>query len=113
MGNQQFTARNFTFNNCQTAIYQNWGWVWAYKSMTFNNCGTGIDITQGGSVQTVGSVVLQDSVFKNVSNGILTTFATNSTPISGGTLIIDSVDFRGAKLPFLILTARSYFPVAP
>lgn len=31
MGNQQFTARNFTFKNCNTAIYQNWGWVWAYK----------------------------------------------------------------------------------
>jgi hypothetical protein len=26
-GNQQFTTRNMTFNNCQTAIFMNWNWV--------------------------------------------------------------------------------------
>ena len=26
-GNQQFTTRNLTFNNCQTAVFMNWNWV--------------------------------------------------------------------------------------
>lgn len=99
MGNQQFTARNFTFNNCQTAIYQNWGWVWAYKSLTFNNCVVGLDMTQGGgTVQTVGSVSLQDSTFIDVAIGVLTTFSSNSTPVAGGTLVVDNVDFGGAQV---------------
>lgn len=94
MGNQQFTARNFTFNNCQTAIYQNWGWVWNYKSITINNADVGIDLTQGdGTKQAVGSVIVQDSVFNNVRRGIMTVFRNESTPISGGTLVIDNVDF--------------------
>ncbi|KAI9699208.1 MAG: hypothetical protein M1820_007287 [Bogoriella megaspora] len=98
LGNQQFTTRNFTFNNCATAIFQNWDWLWAFKSFTFNRCQIGIDITQGGSVEAVGSILLQDSVFNKVEIGILTTFATNSTPVSGASAIIDNVDFRGAQV---------------
>ena len=26
-GNQQFTVRNVTINNAQTAIFSNWNWV--------------------------------------------------------------------------------------
>lgn len=26
-GSQQFTTRNMTFNNCQTAVFMNWNWV--------------------------------------------------------------------------------------
>lgn len=92
-GNQQFTCRNLTFNNCETGIYQNWGWVFNYKDLTFNNVNVGIDMTQGGSVITTGSVVLLDSVMNNVSIGVLTNFATNSTPVTGGTFVLDNVDF--------------------
>lgn len=92
-GNQQFTCRNLTFNNCNTAIFQNWNWVFAYKDIYINNCGTGLDTTQGGEIITTGSIVLQDAVFTNVANGIVTYFSSNSTPVSGGTLVIDNVDF--------------------
>jgi glucan 1,3-beta-glucosidase len=99
MGNQQFTARNFTFNNCKTAIYQNWGWVWNYKSLTINNCSVGIDLTQGGgTIQTVGSVIAQDAIFNDVDIGVMTTWSQNSTPIAGGTFVCDNCDFRTTNL---------------
>ncbi|KAI9687063.1 MAG: hypothetical protein M1822_002473 [Bathelium mastoideum] len=109
-GNQQFTTRNLTFNNCATAVYQNWDWVFAYKSYTFNNCQIGIDITQGGTVVTVGSIILQDSVFNNVVTGILTTFSTNSTPISGGTTVVDNVDFTGAQVAIAYPNGTTILP---
>ncbi|KAL8888850.1 MAG: hypothetical protein Q9192_006110, partial [Flavoplaca navasiana] len=45
-GNQQFTTRNLTFNNVNTAIYMNWNWLWTFKSLTINNCQLGIDMAQ-------------------------------------------------------------------
>lgn len=41
--------------------------------MVFNNVGIGLDISNGGSVQVVGSVIIGDSVFNNVDTGILST----------------------------------------
>ena len=101
LGNQQFTTRNMTFNYCQTAIYMNWNWLWTLKSVSINNCPIGIDMSSGGSDggnQSVGSVVLMDSVMKNTTTGILTDFGVNSNPTTGGTLIIDNVDFTGAAM---------------
>ena len=92
-GNQQFTCRNLTFNHCETAIFQNWNWVFNYKSLSINNCGIGIDLSQGGEVPAVGSTIVQDSVFTNVQYGIITTFSFNSTPIAAGTLVLDNVNF--------------------
>ncbi|TIA19995.1 glycoside hydrolase family 55 protein [Aureobasidium pullulans] len=92
-GNQQFTCRNLTFNNCQTAIYQNWNWLFAYKDIVINNAKIGIDMTQGGDVITTGSISLQDATMNNVEIGVLTTFSGNSTPASAGTLLLDNVNF--------------------
>lgn len=92
-GNQQFTSRNLTFNNCQIGIYQNWNWLFHYKETYFYNCGTAIDITQGGSVITTGSILLTDSIVSGCDNGILTYFQANSTPTAGGTVVMDNVDF--------------------
>lgn len=92
-GSQQFTVRNLTFNSCSTAIYHFWDWVFLYKSITMNDCGIGLDISSGGEVPSVGSVVLQDSVLNNVQFGILTGFSYSSTPSSAGTLILDNVNF--------------------
>ena len=97
LGNQQFTTRNMTFNNCATAIYMNWDWVWTLKSLSINNCGIGIDMSQGGSNQSVGSVLLQDSTFTATPTGVLTTYGSGSIPPSGGTLVIDNVDFTGCQ----------------
>jgi len=92
-GNQQFTVRNLTFNYCATAIYQNWNWVFNYKGITMNNCGIGMDLSTGGEVPATGSIILQDSTLNNCQYGIITTFSTNSTPTSAGTLVLDNVNF--------------------
>lgn len=95
LGNQQFTSRNWTFNNCNTAIFMNWNWAWTMKSVTINNCGIGLDISNGGpTAQNVGSVILMDSVISNTPIGIKTSFSTSgSTPVTGGTLVVDNVNF--------------------
>ena len=49
VGSQQFTARNLTFHNTNTAIYQAWSWSWTYIGLSINNCGIGIDMTNGGT----------------------------------------------------------------
>lgn len=102
-GNQQFTTRNLTFNNVQTAIFMNWNWVWAFKSLSINNCGVGLDmsngpiLSNGGVDQSVGSVLIQDSKFTGTPRGIVTSFGHGSIPATGGTLVIDNVDFTGSK----------------
>ena len=47
-------------------------------------------------MQTVGNILVQDSVFDNVLVGVLTTFSEISTPTSGGTLNLDNCDFTTA-----------------
>jgi hypothetical protein len=103
LGNQQFTTRNLAFNGCQTAIYMNWNWVWTFKSLRITDCGVGVNMssgavaTTGGTNQSVGSVLIQDSVFKNTPVGIATAYsATQNAPVAGGTLVIDNVDFVAA-----------------
>ncbi|KAL8756253.1 MAG: hypothetical protein Q9184_004569 [Pyrenodesmia sp. 2 TL-2023] len=97
LGNQQFTTRNLTFNNINTAIFMNWNWLWTFKSLSINNCKLGIDMANGGNNQTVGSVLVQDSVFTNTPNGIKTSRTDSTAPAAGGTLIIDNVDFTGCS----------------
>ncbi|KAG5972701.1 hypothetical protein E4U55_000744 [Claviceps digitariae] len=91
LGNQQFTTRNLKFNNCNTAIYMNWNWVWTFHGISINNCGIGIDMANGGNVQTVGSVILTDSTFVNTPVGIRTLYNPNQSG-TNGTLVIDNVD---------------------
>ena len=63
-GSQQYTTRNLIFNNCQTAIFMNWNWVWTMQDITINNCGVGVDMSNGGPAnQQVGSVIVLDSKF--------------------------------------------------
>ncbi|KAK4155733.1 glycoside hydrolase [Chaetomidium leptoderma] len=94
-GNQQFTTRNLTFNNCKTAIFMNWNWAWTFQDVKINNCGVGIDMANGGSEsQTVGSVLVLDSQFTNTPIGIKTAYDPTS-PQTNGTLILDNVDMTG------------------
>lgn len=98
MGSQQFTVRNLTFNDCGTAIYQNWNWIFTYKSIFINNCKVGLDMANSPANQTVGSVLLLDSKLVNTPIGINSSFTQNSIPTTGGTLIIDNVDFTGSTV---------------
>ncbi|KAI4150024.1 MAG: hypothetical protein LQ340_004311 [Diploschistes diacapsis] len=96
-GNQQFTTRNLTFNNVQTAILMNWNWLWTLKSINVNNCGVGVNMSTGGSAaQTVGSVIVQDSIFKGTKTAIMTSYTKGQTA-ANGTLVIDNCDFTGAS----------------
>ena len=109
VGNQQFTTRNLTFNNCNTAVYMNWNWVWNLKSLSVNNCGVGVNMSQGypGNT-TVGSVVLQDSKFVGTPKGVITAFSTNgNTPATGNTLVIDNVDFTGSTDAVVSITGAT------
>ncbi|KAK3682221.1 pectate lyase superfamily protein-domain-containing protein [Podospora appendiculata] len=97
LGSQQFTTRNLTFNGCQTAIFMNWNWAWSFQDVKINNCGVGIDMSNGGAQsQTVGSVLLTDSVFTNTPIGIKTAYDPTS-PQTNGTLVLDNVDMTGTQ----------------
>lgn len=97
-GNQQFTTRNMTFNNCNTAIYMNWNWAWTLQDITINSCTVGIDMSNVPTDQSVGSVLLLDSTFTDTTIGVRTAYNSSSTPVSAGTLVIDNVDFTGASV---------------
>ncbi|KAF2194498.1 glycoside hydrolase family 55 protein [Zopfia rhizophila CBS 207.26] len=105
-GNQQFTTRNLTFNSCNTAIFMNWNWLWTFKSISINDCKLGLDMAMQPTNQTVGSVVLIDSVFKNTPIGVNTSFSENSIPAAGGTLVLDNVDFTGSKVAIQDYTGK-------
>jgi glucan 1,3-beta-glucosidase len=99
LGNQQFTTRNLTFNNCGTAIFMNWNWLWTMKSVSVNNCDIGIDMSnlQNGVNQTVGSFILLDSVMSGTPVGIKTSYNLTSEPATGGTMALQNVDFTGTQ----------------
>lgn len=98
LGNQQFTTRNLTFNNCNTAIFMNWNWAWTLKSVNVNNCGVALNMSNSPSNQTVGSVMLLDSTISTTGQAIVTAFTSDSIPVGGGTLVLDNVDFTGSKV---------------
>ncbi|KKZ60312.1 glucan 1,3-beta-glucosidase [[Emmonsia] crescens] len=98
LGNQQFTTRNLTFNNCNTAVFMNWNWAWTFKSISVNNCGVGVNMSSGGFNQTVGSVLILDSKFTGTPKGVVTSYNRESVPETGGTLILDNVDFTGSEV---------------
>ena len=99
LGNQQFTTRNLTFRNCQTAIYMNWNWLWTFKSVTIENCTIGVDLSNlANSVnQTVGSIVMLDSKIINTSVGFKTSFNNTSQYKTAGTMVLQNVDCTGAS----------------
>ncbi|TPX19327.1 hypothetical protein DIZ76_017116 [Coccidioides immitis] len=97
LGNQQFTTRNLTFNECNTAIFMNWNWAWTFKSVTINNCGVGLNMSNGITNQTVGSVLILDSKVSKTPKGVVTAFD-SGVPATGGTLILDNVEFSESSV---------------
>ncbi|KAJ3287036.1 hypothetical protein HK104_008775, partial [Borealophlyctis nickersoniae] len=96
VGNQQFTSRNMTFRGSDTAIYVNWNWGWTFKNVKIENSRIGLDMSAAGdSGQGVGSIVLLDSSISNTQTGVLTGTDANSSPRSGGTLVMDNVRLAG------------------
>ncbi|KAI3391854.1 hypothetical protein diail_6684 [Diaporthe ilicicola] len=97
-GNQQYTTRNLTFFNCQTAILQIWDWFWVYKDITIANCGIGINMTAA----SVGSAIIMDSLFYNVSTGIVSSRGVDGSgeKPGQGTLVVENVGFQNVKSIF-------------
>lgn len=92
VGNQQFTVRNITINNAQTAIYSQWNWGWTFQGVTINNCGVGFDLATGGTTQatqSVGTEVILDAVISNTPIGIRSSTASNGS--LKGALLLNNV----------------------
>jgi glucan 1,3-beta-glucosidase len=97
LGNQQFTTRNLTFMDGNTAIYMNFNWLWTFHGVTISGCSVGIDMTSGGfDSQAVGSIVILDSTIGTSNTGIKTSYVPDfSSPQTGGTLVVENVRFVG------------------
>lgn len=92
VGNQQFTTRNLTFNNVDTAINQLWDWGWTYNGLKINNCRVGLNMSAGGpAVVNVGSITLIDSEISNTQVGISTSRTNSSEPAAAGSLYLENI----------------------
>lgn len=90
LGNQQFTARNFQFYGCKTAIKQLWDWGWTYKSLLVQDCGVGLEMVDTNTA----SITVVDSEFVRVGDAIRTVRAANETePEAAGSLLLENVRF--------------------
>ncbi|KAG1736747.1 glycoside hydrolase family 55 protein [Suillus lakei] len=111
VGNQQFTVRNITVNNANTAVFGSWAWGWTYQRVIINDCQIGFDISNGGdggeaiidavvtntpifiktpkptNVSVAGSLVLNNIHLNNVSTAV---WENGTTILAGGTMTIDS-----------------------
>ncbi|KAF8879271.1 exo-beta-1,3-glucanase [Infundibulicybe gibba] len=92
VGNQQFTVRNVTVNDAQTAIFSLWNWGWTYQGVNINNCQVGFDLTTGGTIdQTTGGEAIIDAVVTNTP-----IFVRTSKPSNGK--LAGSIVINNAKL---------------
>ncbi|KAE9391952.1 exo-beta-1,3-glucanase [Gymnopus androsaceus JB14] len=89
VGNQQFTVRNVTMNNCQSAVFGLWAWGWTFQGITINNCSAGFDLLTGGTTsatQSVGGEAIIDAVVSNTP--IFVRSSNTSTDHLTGSLVI-------------------------
>ncbi|EKM55463.1 glycoside hydrolase family 55 protein [Phanerochaete carnosa HHB-10118-sp] len=94
IGNQQFTVRNITVNNANSAIFSIWNWGWTFQGVTINNCQVGFDLTTGGVTldqQTVGAIAVIDATVVNTP-----IFIRNSKPSSSlaGSLVLNNINLQ-------------------
>lgn len=95
VGNQQFTVRNCTFQNCQTAISQLWNWGWSYHDITVQDCQVGLDMRslpdpQSGT-QGAAAVLAYDWTVSR------TPIAFNVLTSNSGVLILDNIAIDDVK----------------
>ncbi|KAJ7837009.1 exo-beta-1,3-glucanase [Mycena olivaceomarginata] len=91
VGNQQFTVRNITINNAQTAVFSNWNWGWTFQGVTINNCQVGFDLATGGgtAAQTTGAQAIIDATVSNTPIFVRTSTASNGK--LGGSLALNNI----------------------
>lgn len=92
VGNQQFTVRNVTFNNVDTAIFQAWNWGWTFQGVRIKNCQIGFDLLTGGltqDTQTVGADAIIDAVVENTPIFVRNSQASNHS--LAGSLVLNNI----------------------
>ncbi|KAF7311538.1 hypothetical protein MKEN_01056200 [Mycena kentingensis (nom. inval.)] len=90
-GNQQFTVRNTTFNNVQTAVFGIWNWGWTFQGVTINNAQVGFDLATGGGTasQTVGAEAIIDATVSNTPVFVRTSQPSNGH--LGGSIVLNNI----------------------
>ncbi|KZP14824.1 glycoside hydrolase family 55 protein [Athelia psychrophila] len=98
-GNQQFTVRNITVNNAQTAIFADWNWGWTFQGVTINNCAVGFALANGGSTeanQGFESETIVDAVVTNTPIFVQTTAASTST--LSGSIVLSNIKLNNVPI---------------
>ncbi|KAK5994726.1 Glucan 1,3-beta-glucosidase [Cladobotryum mycophilum] len=101
-GSQQFTMRNLTFHNAQTAIRQTFDWGWTYAGITIQNCSVGLDMTavDDQGKLGVGGITMIDSSVSNTQVFIKTAKTSTSQPVGAGNLNLENIQL--ANVPIAI-----------
>ncbi|KAL5633597.1 hypothetical protein ACGC1H_003918 [Rhizoctonia solani] len=89
VGNQQFTVRNVTIENANTAVMQYWNWAWTYQNLKIKNCQVGFNVPAN-----VGSEMILDTTFEDTPIAVLTGGVTGT---SNTTFILDNINFKNVK----------------
>ncbi|KAJ7261315.1 exo-beta-1,3-glucanase [Mycena haematopus] len=96
VGNQQFTVRNVTVNNAQTAIFGSWNWGWTFQGVNINNCGVGFDLSTGSpnGNQGVGAEVIIDATVTNTPIFVRAATPSNGQLIGAGSLVLNNIQLN-------------------
>ncbi|KAJ6782792.1 hypothetical protein PWT90_04149 [Aphanocladium album] len=107
-GSQQFTATNLRFEQCQTAIKQEWNWGFTWKNIYMESCNVGLDCTQysAATKQGTGSVAVVDSHFNNVQAAIKVRKQGNQQP----NIVLENLLAENTKSVISVDGADNYLP---
>ncbi|KAJ4001473.1 exo-beta-1,3-glucanase [Lentinula boryana] len=106
-GNQQFTVRNVSMNNVQTAIYGLWNWAYTFQGVTINNCQVGFDLATGGiteATQSVGGEAIIDAVVINTPIFVRTSEASTSL---AGSIVINNAQLTNVSIAVGVLNGET------
>ncbi|KAG5641516.1 hypothetical protein DXG03_004832 [Asterophora parasitica] len=98
VGNQQFTVRNVTINNAETAVFSHWNWGWTFQRININNCQVGFDLLTGGTTEDTQSVGAQAIIDADVNNTPI--FIRSSAPSNGrlaGSLVLNNARLNNVQ----------------
>ncbi|EGN92987.1 glycoside hydrolase family 55 protein [Serpula lacrymans var. lacrymans S7.3] len=111
VGNQQFTVRNLTVNNAQSAILGAWTWGWTYQGVIINNCSIGFNLTTGGTTsatQSVGSEAIIDAVVIDTPIFIQTSNSSNGT--LHGSLVLNNINLHNVPIAVTVANGSVVLP---
>ncbi|KZT68172.1 glycoside hydrolase family 55 protein [Daedalea quercina L-15889] len=103
-GNQQFTVRNVTMSNCQTAIYMDWNWGWTFQNVNINSCQVGFDVATGGTseaAQTAGAMAIIDATASDTPIFYRTSEA--SSDALAGSVVLNNVALNNVSTAVAVL----------